>query len=91
MKTERWTVFFAGRVQGVGFRYHCRRIVSALSVTGFVRNLPDGRVELVAEGNADELWQVVEQAESVPHGKVTDRTICREPATGEFERFEIRS
>src|SRR5688572_25939207 len=58
MKAEtekRSTVLYSGRVQGVGFRYTTRSIARKYQVSGFVRNLPDGRVELVAEGAAHEL------------------------------------
>ncbi len=48
-------VLYSGRVQGVGFRYTVRQLAAGYEVTGTVRNLPDGRVELVAEGARDEL------------------------------------
>lgn len=48
-------VFYAGRVQGVGFRYTARRVAAGFEVAGYVRNLPDGRVELVASGDAGEV------------------------------------
>lgn len=49
-------VFYTGRVQGVGFRYSTKRIASGFDVTGWVKNLPDGRVELFAQAyEADEL------------------------------------
>lgn len=48
-------VLYSGHVQGVGFRYTARTVASGFDVTGTVRNLPDGRVELVAEGARDEL------------------------------------
>jgi len=48
-------IFYSGRVQGVGFRYTVKKVVSGFEVCGLVRNLPDGRVELVAEGAKDEL------------------------------------
>lgn len=48
-------VLYSGHVQGVGFRYTVRTVASGYEVTGTVRNLTDGRVELVAEGTRDEL------------------------------------
>ncbi len=51
MAIERRRVLFGGQVQGVGFRMTARRLASGFAVAGFVRNLDDGRVELVAEGD----------------------------------------
>jgi acylphosphatase len=48
-------VFYSGRVQGVGFRYTVRTVATGFDVIGTIRNLPDGRVELLAEGIKDEL------------------------------------
>lgn len=48
-------VFYEGRVQGVGFRYTARRVAAGFDVAGYVRNLPDGRVELVASGDDGEV------------------------------------
>ena len=48
-------VYYSGRVQGVGFRYTARSVVRGFAVAGFVRNLPDGRVELLAEGEAGQV------------------------------------
>lgn len=48
-------VFYEGRVQGVGFRYTARRVAAGFDVAGYVRNLPDGRVELVACGDDEEV------------------------------------
>ena len=53
--TKTVQVFYEGRVQGVGFRYTARRVAAGFEVAGFVRNLPDGRVELVASGDAEEV------------------------------------
>lgn len=55
MSRCRVRVFYSGRVQGVGFRYSVKRVASGYEITGSVRNLADGRVELVAEGARDEL------------------------------------
>jgi acylphosphatase len=48
-------VFYEGRVQGVGFRYTVRQIATGYDVTGWIRNLPDGRVEMLAAGEPEEL------------------------------------
>ncbi len=50
-----YQVFYAGRVQGVGFRYSVKRIAEGYDVVGWVRNLPDGRVELQVGGEATEV------------------------------------
>jgi acylphosphatase len=55
MPRERRRVVFSGRVQGVGFRFISRRLAQRFAIAGFVRNLDDGRVELVAEGERDEV------------------------------------
>ena len=55
MQRQRVTVFYSGRVQGVGFRFSVKQVATGFEVAGTVRNLADGRVELVAEGEQDEL------------------------------------
>ena len=55
MNRKRMQIFYSGSVQGVGFRYSVRSVATGFEVTGVVKNLPDGRVELVAEGAKAEL------------------------------------
>ncbi len=55
MSVERRRVYYSGRVQGVGFRFTSQRLAQRFAVSGFVRNLDDGRVELLAEGEAAEV------------------------------------
>jgi acylphosphatase len=55
MPRERRRVHFSGRVQGVGFRYTCQSLSAGFAVSGYVRNLADGRVELVSEGDPVEI------------------------------------
>ena len=57
---ERVSVFYSGRVQGVGFRATVRYLACGYDVTGTVRNLPDGRVELIAEGARAEMKAFLE-------------------------------
>ena len=87
---RRRTVLFAGHVQGVGFRYTVQRIARRFRVTGYVRNLRDGRVEVVAEGASEELGRFVAQIEEAMAGCVHDRQIEDAPATGDFGEFDIR-
>ena len=55
MKRSRMHIFYSGQVQGVGFRYTVKSVATGFEVTGAVRNLLDGRVELIAEGPREEL------------------------------------
>lgn len=48
-------VYFSGQVQGVGFRYTTRQLAQQIGLTGWVKNLPDGRVEMMAQGNDNAL------------------------------------
>lgn len=48
-------ILYSGRVQGVGFRYTAKSVATGFEITGTIRNLPDGQVELLAEGTQDEL------------------------------------
>jgi len=88
---KRAHVFYSGRVQGVGFRYSAREVACGYEVTGFVRNLPDGRVELVAEGNEEEAKGFLEAIQQSQLGNyIRGEDVNWTTATGEFNRFEIR-
>ena len=87
---NRRTVHFTGRVQGVGFRYTARNIALGFDVEGYVRNLPDGRVELVMEGPDGEMEQVVEELRRKMNGFIRKVDSQISPATGEFGHFSIR-
>lgn len=86
----RRTFQFSGRVQGVGFRYTAQNIAMQFNVQGYVRNLPDGSVELVAEGPEDQLQGLLESIQSRMQGFVTRTTSNDSSATGEFQGFSIR-
>ena len=86
----RRTVHFSGRVQGVGFRYTARNIALQYDVRGYVRNLPDGRVELVLEGSEPQIDRVVEELRRKMSCFVRGVTMQNAPATGEFDQFSIR-
>ena len=86
----RRTSHFNGRVQGVGFRYTTQDLARNFEVVGYVRNLPDGRVELVAEGELAEIDKLLNVIAEKMEGFVKSRTDFDSPATGEFKSFGIR-
>src|SRR5215217_5500219 len=83
-RMNRRTYYFSGHVQGVGFRYTARQAAQGHQVTGFVRNLDDGRVELIMEGPDTETDAVVETIRSQLGEHVSRSTCDTGPATGEF-------
>ena len=85
----RRTVHFTGHVQGVGFRYTAKAIADAFDVVGYVRNLSDGRVELVAEGEEAEINELIEEIRRKMEGFVRNHTYFDSPPTGEFLDFRI--
>ncbi len=87
----RRTIYFSGNVQGVGFRYAACNIASKFRVTGFVRNLSDGRVELVVEGREFDLDRFQTAVEEAMCGRVTDAAVTDGAATREFKKFVIAS
>ncbi len=87
---ERREVHFSGQVQGVGFRYTAEAVAAPLAVTGYVQNLPDGRVRLVAEGEAKELATLVEAIEQRMAEYIDNTQTEHLPPTGEFTGFTIR-
>ncbi len=86
----RRNVLFTGRVQGVGFRYTTCEVAERYQVAGFVRNLPDGRVELVAEGEPHELDRFLEAVQQRMAGCIRDMQSRDAPATREFAGFNVR-
>lgn len=87
---ERHEVYYSGRVQGVGFRYTVRWVAKRFAVTGFVRNLADGRVHLVAEGRPDEVRRFLDAIDAEMGRYVVDRQEQTAAASGRFQGFEIR-
>jgi len=84
------TVFFTGRVQGVGFRYTTLEVARGFEVCGYVKNLADGRVQLEAEGKADEVSAFIAAVEDRMHGylRKTERAAQKRPA--QFSGFTIK-
>ncbi len=87
---KRYHVWISGRVQGVFFRANTWKQARSLGMTGWVRNLPDGRVETVFEGEERAAQAMLEWCrEGTPPARVSRADVVDETATGEFTAFEI--
>ena len=83
-------VYISGYVQGVAYRYSAVRTARRLGLTGWVRNLPDGRVEALIEGEAAHVRQMVAWCqEGPPSAAVTEVTEEYRPYTGKFRSFDV--
>jgi acylphosphatase len=83
-------VLFEGHVQGVGFRYTAQSAAHGYDVAGYVQNLPDGRVKLVAEGSKGEIDRFLADLGRRMEGHIHNQARTDVAATGEFTRFSIR-
>jgi acylphosphatase len=87
----RFHAFFSGRVQGVAFRFFAQHVANMLGVTGWVRNLYDGRVEVVAEGDKEALEQFLAELKKGPRlARVEKAEVIWEDYQAEFVDFSIR-
>lgn len=90
-KPRRLSAVFDGRVQGVGFRFTTVEVARNHHVTGFVMNMLDGSVKLVAEGVEDDLYRLLSDLRDAHiYRYVTKEDIHWMDATGEFTEFVIR-
>ncbi len=87
---ERRQILYRGLVQGVGFRYTTRRLATRFDVTGYVRNVPDGQVLVVAEGQPDEVKRFLSAVKAEMGSYIEGARESVTPPTGEFRSFEIR-
>lgn len=86
----RKVLVYHGNVQGVSFRQTASAMARGHRVTGYVRNLPNGTVELVVEGHESALDKYLSNLAHKMSGYVSHTDVHEEPATHEFESFEIR-
>jgi len=83
-ESVRRRLLISGRVQGVGFRWSCKRVADSLGLSGWCRNLPDGRVEAVFEGEPKAVGQAVAWARGGPPAAiVTSVDVVPETPRGE--------
>ena len=91
MVQKRIHIFVTGRVQGVFFRQSARVIAIKNNVNGWVRNLDDGRVEIIAEGEKQNIDNFVIWCKTGPaNSRVDEFELLNENFTGKFENFEVR-
>lgn len=83
-------IYYSGRVQGVGFRFTSRYLANELGVVGWVENLSDGRVEVVAEQEEDILRDFLSQISGRFARFISDVSVETLPATGDFKDFGIK-
>jgi acylphosphatase len=83
-------VFIEGRVQGVFFRSETLSVARQHNLTGWARNLPDGRVEAIFEGEQADVEEMIQWChQGPPHAMVRQVSVTSEPYQGEFETFSI--
>ena len=87
----RWRYVFSGQVQHVGFRYTALYITRRLDLTGWVRNLPDGRVLMEAQGSVGHLRKLLIQLKSQPHIHIEHTDITELPLLADEAGFRVIS
>ena len=88
--TTRAHIFYSGTVQGIGFRYAVERFAAGLKLTGWVRNLPDGRVEILVEGHKEDIEKLTQQVDTRFAGYIKEKKVSFAPVEGKFKDFEIK-
>jgi len=90
MSKQRIRIFVSGKVQGVFFRQALKVMAIKNNVNGWVKNLQDGRVEAVMEGDIENISRLVEWSHGGPaNARVEDVEIINEKFTGEFTQFDV--
>jgi len=85
----RWHVYFSGGVQGVGFRFTAQHFAQELGLTGWVRNLTDGRVEMEAQGPAEQLQDHLARLHSAPLIRIDHYDVQEIPVKPGEKRFSV--
>ena len=89
-RCTRWHMIFSGEVQFVGFRYTARLLAKKFGLSGWVRNIPDGRVELEAQGPVSDLRRFLLQLKSQPHFHIAHCAITPVEPDPSERRFTVR-
>ncbi|MBU0671696.1 MAG: acylphosphatase [Candidatus Margulisbacteria bacterium] len=86
---KRAHIYYSGFVQGVGFRFTAADLAFRNKILGQVKNLADGRVELVAEAEESDLKRFLAEIETALSSAIRQKNLSWEPATGQFTDFQI--
>ena len=87
---KRLHVYYKGDVQGVGFRFAAVRTAESLGLTGWVKNLSDGQVEAICEGDEADCAEFLKRIAEIFGNYINDRDVEWSETTGEFDTFDIR-
>ncbi len=90
MSLQQRVLHFSGNVQGVGFRFIATRTARRYDVTGYVRNMPDGRVECVVEGQKDEIDAFEQELTGAMSSFISEVSRNDAPYSGGFDDFSVR-
>ncbi|MFW6061333.1 MAG: acylphosphatase [Planctomycetota bacterium] len=90
MAREQRVVTYKGNVQGVGFRYTTNRVAGGYDVTGYVRNQPDGTVEVLAEGDSGEIDAFLSELERRMGYHIRDRQQRSAPPSDRYGQFGVK-
>ena len=82
-------IIFIGQVQGVGFRFTAFRIANGYKLTGFVRNSPDGNVEMRAQGRSDDIDNCIRDIQDSFAGYIRETKIEEIPTNPQYKDFKI--
>ncbi len=82
-------IYYTGRVQGIGFRFTTQRLANSLGVSGWVKNLSDGRVEIVAQAEEEALKEFLAKILECFSSYIKDTEISCLPASDEFKDFGV--
>ena len=82
-------ITFCGRVQGVGFRFTAQRVACRYGIRGYVRNLPDGNVEMLAQQSAENVAAVLRDISETFKANLSDTKIQNVPPNDKYENFSI--
>ena len=90
MNMQRREIRFTGRVQGVGFRFTALRVAAGYDLVGYVRNMPDGSVECVVEGQVDQIDEFMAELADTMAGYIRQRTEQTAPYSGNLGPFTLK-